>query len=231
VTIVILLVLVAVLWLVVLVPSAVRHRAEKRGAGSIDHFHHQLQLLEHAGPKIVEPAYRLHTAMPGADYAPDPDNSEHRPKLFLLGSGGGDEFRSNDPADYQHVGYAAPAMAMADLAQTRLELAAHRREQARRRCNLLLAGLAGTTIITGGIGVIPAARLAWIFTGIFGLATLGIVALIGYARELEAQRRPRRPVLPRSYDQGWEVDQAEAGYPGAWDDDFVVLPQPIAVAR
>src|SRR5580700_7855589 len=140
--------------MVVLVPSAVRHRAEKRGAGSIDHFHHQLQLLEHAGPKIVEPAYRLHTAMPGGDCAPNVsmETLGHRPKLFLLGS---DDVRSYDPADYQQVGYAAPPSTMADVAQTRMGLAAHRRQEARHRCNVLLAALAGTTIVTGGVGVLP----------------------------------------------------------------------------
>ena len=61
----ILLVFVVLLWVAVLAPSAWRRFGERQGVGSIDHFHHQLQLLEHAGPKTVAPAYRLHTAMPG----------------------------------------------------------------------------------------------------------------------------------------------------------------------
>ena len=61
----ILLVLVVLLWVAVLAPSAWRRFGERQGVGSIDHFHHQLQLLEHAGPKTVAPAYRLHTALPG----------------------------------------------------------------------------------------------------------------------------------------------------------------------
>ena len=61
----ILLVLVVLLWVAVLAPSAWRRFAERPGVGSIDHFHHQLQLLEHAAPKTVAPAYRLHTALPG----------------------------------------------------------------------------------------------------------------------------------------------------------------------
>jgi hypothetical protein len=171
--------------------------------------------------------------MPGADCAPDLDTLDHRPKLFLLGAGGPDEIHGNDPADYHHVGYAPPFMtaAMADRAQTRMELAAHRRQEGRRRCTMLLATLAGITIVTGGVGVVPAARLAWIFTGLFGLATLGIVALMAYAREVEAQRRHRRAVLPRPYEEDSYFHQAEAGYPGAWDEGFVVLPEPIAVAR
>src|SRR5580692_5723330 len=86
VTIVILLVLVVLLWVAVLAPSAWRRFGERQGVGSIDHFHHQLQLLEHAGPKTVAPAYRLHTAMPGTGPVAPPaagaDTS--RPKLVLL---------------------------------------------------------------------------------------------------------------------------------------------------
>ena len=61
----ILLVLVVILWLLVLAPSLYRRFSERDSVGSIDHFHHQLNLLEHAGPKLVIPAYRLHSAVPG----------------------------------------------------------------------------------------------------------------------------------------------------------------------
>src|ERR1700722_10293219 len=87
VTIVILLVLVVLLWVAVLAPSAWRRFGERQGVGSIDHFHHQLQLLEHAGPKTASPAYRLHTAVPGgttAEVAPDLAVDSSRPKLVLL---------------------------------------------------------------------------------------------------------------------------------------------------
>ena len=83
----ILLVLVVLLWVAVLAPSAWRRFGERQGVGSIDHFHHQLQLLEHAGPKTVAPAYRLHTAMPGAGTdrsRPDLAVDSSRPKLVLL---------------------------------------------------------------------------------------------------------------------------------------------------
>ena len=83
----ILLVFVVLLWVAVLAPSAWRRFGERQGVGSIDHFHHQLQLLEHAGPKTVAPAYRLHTALPGGrspDAAPVLDVDSSRPKLVLL---------------------------------------------------------------------------------------------------------------------------------------------------
>ena len=48
----ILLVFVAVLWVVVLAPSVVRRIRERGGVGSVDHFHHQLELLGARRPQI-----------------------------------------------------------------------------------------------------------------------------------------------------------------------------------
>ena len=81
----ILLVLVGLLWVAVLAPSAWRRFSERQGVGSIDHFHHQLRLLEHAAPKTVAPAYRLHTAVPGvAGTEAQAAADSSRPKLVLL---------------------------------------------------------------------------------------------------------------------------------------------------
>ncbi len=90
VTILILLVLVVFLWVAVLAPSAWRRFGERQGVGSIDHFHHQLQLLEHAGPKTVAPAYRLHTAMPGggADRAAAPSVDSSRSEARVAATDG-----------------------------------------------------------------------------------------------------------------------------------------------
>ncbi|HEY2213535.1 MAG TPA: hypothetical protein VGH31_00665 [Acidimicrobiales bacterium] len=232
-TIVILLVLVVVLWIVVLVPSALRRRAENQGAGSIDHFHHQLELLEHAGPKLVEPAYRLHTAMPGADYAPavTSEFSDRRPKLTLVRTINGEY--GHDSADYERVGQVQSPDQAASAAQTRAELAVFRRQEARRRCNFILRVLVVSTLTTGIIGVFSVARLAWIGTGLFALASLALIGLIGYARELELQRQHRRPSTRQVYYEDEFIDQgpgpAEAGFPGGWDEEF--YPNQIAAAR
>jgi hypothetical protein len=241
VTIVILLVLVVVLWIVVLTPSAVRRLSERQGVGSIDHFHHQLQLLEHAGPKLVAPAYRLHTALPGGagggDFTPMEFASE-RPKLVLLRPV--DDERSadidgDDGAHYERVGVLDTPEPMTSPAETRAELAAYRRQEARHRCTVILRLLVTATISTGLIGMLPTARLAWIGTGIFGAAVLGLLALIGYAREVEMQQRHRRPsFLEERYDDEYDdtyVGAAEAGYPGAWDDEHEALPHQFAAAR
>jgi hypothetical protein len=235
VTIVILLVLVAVLWIVVLVPGAVRRRAEHRGAGSIDHFHHQLELLEHAGPKLVAPAYRLHTALPGGDgsgMCPPVQSISSRPKLVLLRPVDGDEEADVDGADgahYERVGILDRPEPIGHLEQTRAGLAEHRRQQARQRCSLLLRCLVGLAISTGLIGMFPALHLAWIFTGLTGIAALALFGLIGYAREVEAERERRRR-RSGSYDEAayeeWDsYGAAEAGYPGAWDEEDEFLPR------
>ena len=78
-------------------------------------------------------------------------------------------------------------------AQTQTELAAYRRQQARQRCTLVLRLLVGVAITTGIMGVLPAFRLAWIFTGITGIAALALAGLIAYAAKSRASGGSPRP--------------------------------------
>jgi hypothetical protein len=225
VSFVILLVLVAVLWIVVLAPGVVRRFSERHGAGSIDHFHHQLQLLEHAGPKLVTPAYRLHTARPrGSGRAPTPTASaiSDRPKLVLLRPV--DDERSSDidvdGNHYARVGVIEPPPPPVSPDHTKAELASYRRQDARRRCTGVLRLLTAAAIGTGLLGIVPSLRLAWIFTALTGIAALALVGLVAYARELEGQRRPRPPIRWTPDDNESTITAlAHAGYPGAWDDE------------
>jgi hypothetical protein len=89
--------------------------------------------------------------------------------------------------------------------------------------------LVGVVLLTAAIGAVPGLHLAWISTGIFGLAALGLLGLIGYAREVEAERRRR--VAARARWAGEEFEYATAptasdGYPGAWDDEFATYEEP-----
>ncbi len=227
-TILILLVLVVLLWVAVLAPSAWRRFTERQGVGSIDHFHHQLQLLEHAGPKTVAPAYRLHTAVPG-DGSPDtvaPSVDSSRPKLVLLRETTDPAMADVDDGDgchYERVGV-LDRPEPACLPEVGGDLSAMRREQARRRCTVLLRCLCGVAISTGIIGVWPGMHLAWIFTGLAGFAALALVGLIAYAKEIEAEQQRRRS--RRDEARAREVAAASgsaADDPYTWDaDDFEV---------
>ena len=229
-TILILLVLVVLLWVAVLAPSVWRRFGERQGVGSIDHFHHQLQLLEHAGPKTVAPAYRLHTALPGKGTAENPaaGTDASRPKLVLLeptADANAADVDDGDGAHYQRIGVLdRPEPACVPDASA--DLPAFRREQARRRCTVLLRCLCGVAISTGLIGMFPGLHLAWVFTGVAGVAALGLVGLMAYARELEAEqqrqqarRLDRRDGSSRRGPVDPSVASAEAGHPGAWDEE------------
>jgi hypothetical protein len=233
VTLVILLVLVVLLWVAVLAPSAWRRFGERQGVGSIDHFHHQLRLLEHAGPKTVAPAYRLHTAMPGGgtpDAAADPAPDSSRPKLVLLRpteNAASADVDGGDGSHYERVGV-LDRPEPACLPQLTVSPQSFRRQQARRRCTMLLRCLAGVAIATAVIGLFPGMHLALVFTGLSGLAALGLVGLIAYARELEAEQARRRTRREDSAAAPQVEEFATAGYPGAWDDDEFEVPQAAA---
>jgi hypothetical protein len=223
---VILLVLVAVLWVVVLTPSAWRRISERGGVGSVDHFHHQLRLLEHAGPKLVTPAYRLGGARPGATTPCDLSSS--RPKLVLLrpvDDGQNADIKDVDGAHYERVGVIETPEPPVSSAQTEAELAGYRRLQARQRCTFMLRLLGALAISTGILGALPALRLAWIFTGVTGIAALTLIGLVAYAREIEGQRqqhRTRRQGHPQERDASYRssgptIRAAQSGLPGGWD--------------
>ncbi len=228
----ILLVLVAVLWIVVLAPGAFRRFGDRQGGGSIDHFHHELQLLKHAGPKLVSPAYRLRGT--GPLHASDVPTS--RPKLVLLrpvDDGQSADIADGDGAHYARVGVIESPEPPMSLAQTEAELAAYRRYQARQRCTLVLRVLTAVAIGTGILGVVPSLRPAWIVTALTGIAAFALVGLIAYAREVEGQRRnrPRRPSTHYSDERESFTGSAQTGHPGAWDDESDVALRQAAGGR
>jgi hypothetical protein len=233
VTIVILLVFVVLLWVAVLAPSAWRRFGERQGVGSIDHFHHQLQLLEHAGPKTVAPAYRLHTALPAGlspEAATDLAVDSSRPKLVLLRpteDPRAADVDGDDGSHYERVGVLDRPEPVC-LPDVGVAFPSFRREQARRRCTVLLRCLGGVAIATGLIGFVPGMQLAWVFTALAGVAALGLVGLIAYAKELEAEQTRRRPRIAVLDPSPQAEDPATAGYPGAWDDDALEMPRAAA---
>ena len=187
----------------------------------------------------MTPAYRLRSAgsLSGGDLS-TPVSS--RPKLVLLRAVDDAQAADIDGVDgshYARVGVIDRPEPPLSPAQTPAELAAYRRQQARQRCTFVLRLLAATAITTGIMGVLPALRLAWIFTGITGIAALALAGLIAYAREIEGQRRHSRS---RTWDQGATTVEvqgldaygadvyepevygaaAQSGLPGAWDEEM-----------
>jgi membrane protein implicated in regulation of membrane protease activity len=86
--------------------------------------------------------------------------------------------------------------------------------------------LVAAAVTTGILGVLPAFRLAWIFTGLAGIAALALAGLIAYARELEEQRQQFRSRGGDQRAMAVEDDRtvvvsraAQSGLPGAWDED------------
>jgi hypothetical protein len=219
------LLILVVLWAVVLTPHFVRKWLDRRPAGSIESFHHQLHLLERTGPKLVSPAYRLETAVPGgsasASGALPPVAG--RANLVLLapvgsgGSGEGDEVI--DEASGEHYRrlptpvQPAPAVELT-AAPSAGEL---RHFSARRRRRDLVLGLMATMALTGLAGFAHTLHVLWVLTALAGLALAGFVGLAAYAQVLETQGdQPRH--APR-HGAASAPRHAAAGYPGAWDDD------------
>jgi hypothetical protein len=228
---VILLFLVAVLWIVVLAPGALRRFGARQGGGSIDHFHRELQLLEHAGPKMVKPAYRLHGSPP----MHASDASLSRPRLVLLqpvDDGQAADIDDGEGAHYARVGVIESPEPPISPAQTEAGLAAYRRQQARQRCTFVLRLLTATAVGSGIVGVVPSFRLAWVVTAVTGIAALALVGLVAYAREIEGQRRPRSrgSMAPGQQPESFMV-AAQAGHPGAWDDEGDAAPQRTAAGH
>ena len=92
---------------------------------------------------------------------------------------------------------------------------------------LLLVG----TAITALLGMLPALRMAWIFTALTGAAAVALIGLIAYAREVEGQRRPRPMARLAHLDLDPFTTFARSGHPGAWDEDDDTPPRRVAAGR
>lgn len=198
------LVLVA-LWAVVLTPRAIRHLREHRSQSSIESFHEQLHLLERTGPKLVAPAYRLHTAYASNASAP-PEHSvtelpTRRPSLVLLDpvAPAVAEIARAATDARESAGAPVPAPA-ASVPRARAEV----RRRGRKRRRDVLLGLVATVVVTAVLGAMHGLHLLWAVTGLSALAVGGYVALAYYAQILDADRQASRPVsIPSDWGAPW----------------------------
>lgn len=170
--------LLVVLWAAVLAPRVVRHFKESSSRTSIEDFHERLHLLERAGPKLVEPAYRLASGDDAMTGVTDVPVGYARPAPLVL----------VEPV-------VAPRVVAPDAARAARRPSDSSRRACRRRRDVLLGALA-TALLTGILGEMHALRLLWIVTAVSVLAIAGYVALVAYARMLAADRAAARPVRP-----------------------------------
>ncbi len=203
-----------ILWVAVLTPRLVRHFSEVRSIDSIESFHEQLHLLERAGPKLVEPAYRLEV----------PDSDRSFAGLALVSGS---------------AAHATPRLVQG----VRQKRVVWERRRSRRRRRDLLLSLTAVAALTGGMGAMHAFHLLWAITGVSALTIAAYIALAAYAQLLHADRDAARPVSsrlrgdPAARGDGWSppapsatagtleilaagsLRAARAGYPGAWDHE------------
>jgi len=184
VTIVVLLILVVV-WAAVLGPSLLRRTADRRSGDSIGAFPRHLRALERAGPTLVNPAFRLTTALPeGMRRGALPADAElrGRPGLILVRP---DIGASTAPGTTQPEG----------TTPTRLDPYFLPGASKRRRDVLLC--LVSAVLGTGVLGAIPALRPLLIVTAVAaGLSGLYVGLLVRMRRRAD-ERAAKLRYLPR----------------------------------
>ena len=79
--------IILALWVALLAPGVVKWLRTHKPSTSIASFHRQLRLLEHTGPKLVEPAYRLEGEDRRVTEWEEPAPPARVPRLVLLPSG------------------------------------------------------------------------------------------------------------------------------------------------
>ncbi len=227
----IVLILVAVLWIAVLVPSVISKLSERRSAGSIDHFHERLDLLERTGPKLVAPAYRLTGTQSPANptgavavaAAPPPPR---RPNLILVPPVDDAPYPSETlfedpmqpPASDEVVVRLHPWAEDADesdvselwAAEERQLVAADRRRLARKRRRDVFGVLCALAALSGLLGLVHSLRAAWIASAVFLALLLVFVGLAMYGQRIEAERRHMQQ-LRRAEQARIVDDEVESG--------------------
>jgi hypothetical protein len=203
---VIVLILVAVLWIAVLVPSVISKLSERRSSGSIEHFHQRLDLLERTGPKLVSPAYRLTGTESVASTGPVVVVAAPpvRPNLVLVPPAGAaalSDPSAHEPAQPpvadQGVVRMHPAMGEVasldagapSLAQELKQVARDRRRMARQRRRDVFGTLCALAAVSGLLGLAHPLRGAWIASIVFLTLLAAFIGLAMYGQRIEAERR------------------------------------------
>jgi hypothetical protein len=186
------LLILAVIWAAVLIPPALRARAEGRPADSITAFHHQLAVLRRAGPRGAR----------GGGWVPN-DGGMAQPAFTQ-----------------RHVALVQPVVPTRVAARPMWN--APRRPSARsmarrRRRDILFSLLvaAGATLV---LGAVPALRILWLAHVAVDVLLIGYVALLIRQRNLATERDLKVRLLPtsRRHEAQLEVEGRWMDTDGGW---------------
>lgn len=191
------LLILAVIWAAVLIPPALRSRAEGRPADSITNFHRQLAVLRRAGPR---------TGRYG-DWMSSPFGRSPSPVAPSFGP----------LASVSPIGRPArvPSPGTASMA---------RRTARRRRRDIFLSLLVacGTTLV---LGAIPALRFLWLVHVAADVLLISYVALLIRQRNLATERDLKVRLLPtaRRHQAQLEAEGRWVDGEGGWLAEPVLL--------
>lgn len=168
------LLILAVIWAAVLIPPALRARAEGRPADSITAFHRQLSVLRRAAPRTGR------------------------------GYNGEEPVVDDDAYAYRHVAPMHLVAAHgAPVVGRRAHAAAARRNARRRRRDVFMALLVAASV-TLALGAIPALRMLWLVHVAADVLLIGYVALLVRQRNIATERDLKVRLLPTARRQGYE---------------------------
>ena len=192
-----LVVIIVVAWVVILIPGLLRRRSAGNATDSISHFHQQLRILEHSAPKpIVAPAYRLRVDGDDPRVA-DTGPTTGPPTLTVVGARDLprpalafladplDIPASAAPCAADELGIGGRPGSSLDVG-LRADMATRRLTRQRRRDTLGVLIL--VVLASFMIGFVPGASVAWVATGVFGIALAAYVAQLVHLRRLAEER-------------------------------------------
>jgi len=168
------LLILAMVWAVVLGPSLLRRRAERKSTDSIGAFHRQLRILERTGPMIVDPAHRLGTEQPSMWQAPRYSASG----LLVVRP---DSQPANGLPTWSHG--------------SRRPDPYFRPDACKRRRDILVSMLC-VLVGTGLLGAIPTLRPLLYVTMVGAVFLASYVGLLVYLRNLAIEREVKLHYLP-----------------------------------
>ncbi|MHB1486799.1 MAG: hypothetical protein ACYCS7_03450 [Acidimicrobiales bacterium] len=172
--------LLVIVWVVVLAPSFLRHRAEGSLNDSVGSFHRNLRILERAGPGGVAPANSMRALRPQGSYT---GLSER-----MVGS----------------ASIAYPSAVRSQVAQPQVaqpQVAARAQVMRRRRRDVFMVLVTGT-MGSFLLGFIPGVSIMWAVTGVLALCLAGYVALLIRIRNNAVEREMKLSFLPSSVPMG-----------------------------